>query len=631
MPSFTVSFQLKLRTLQRLAVFSLTLLAPMALIAQQVPPRNGQLITPTSGVGTMGTSTMFSTHPDGAGGVWVVWSPRSGGLYAQRTTRSGGGQWSQPVRVSSSSSGSAVDGAAGDFYATLGSGQITRVLADGSIARGWPVTINGMGSITEDGLGGVVYLVGAMPHRVNRLNPDASRAWAADVELPFKSAFGEYPPYYRLVTDGSGGAFLVWHAEDSNGSSGVYAGHVTSQGEIDSRWPMNGKSIAAAGENPNKAWAPDGTGGLLVGVKEALPQSRIRFYVHRVDADGSFHRGWPAEVFEGSSSYNFEEIQADGSGGVIATRTGQLSTDPHPRCRLIGADGSWKWDKEFSPDTRELSWVIVGGTARVAGRTGLDISIFVLDMSNGSEACKDTLCSADGIQWLPKATPDTKGGVVVTWLDQRSSSTNHVFLGWFNRECTTPVQLGDIRGEARADFVEIRWGGHATGRTAFVVERSPSAAESYERLGGTLEVDAGPFSVSFRDSTAIPGNRYFYRVSEQDEQGNQRLYGPVVVEAWRLGSHDLSLEVIGGHEGLPINLRYEVPNGLLNEPALLVVYDVLGRRTKMLMQGRIGANKGAVPWDGSDARGARVASGIYFARLAIARQSRSCRVLVLDH
>jgi len=62
------------------------------------------------------------------------------------------------------------------------------------------------------------------------------------------------------------------------------------------------------------------------------------------------------------------------------------------------------------------------------------------------------------------------------------------------------------------------------------------------------------------------------------------------------------------------SISFTVPGGASS--ATLTVYTVGGRLVKMLHDGPLGPGRHTVAWDGKDAGGARLASGIYFARLA---------------
>jgi immune inhibitor A len=69
----------------------------------------------------------------------------------------------------------------------------------------------------------------------------------------------------------------------------------------------------------------------------------------------------------------------------------------------------------------------------------------------------------------------------------------------------------------------------------------------------------------------------------------------------------------------------------LDQPgeAHLNIYDVLGRRVATLLSGRQEPGAGAVAWDGTDDAGNRVASGVYFARLATPLESTVLKMVLM--
>jgi hypothetical protein len=62
--------------------------------------------------------------------------------------------------------------------------------------------------------------------------------------------------------------------------------------------------------------------------------------------------------------------------------------------------------------------------------------------------------------------------------------------------------------------------------------------------------------------------------------------------------------------------------------ATLTVYDVMGRRVRVLHRGIVPAGRHDVSWDGTDARGRRVGAGVYFVRLE-AKAGRAVERVVL--
>jgi 1,4-alpha-glucan branching enzyme len=73
-------------------------------------------------------------------------------------------------------------------------------------------------------------------------------------------------------------------------------------------------------------------------------------------------------------------------------------------------------------------------------------------------------------------------------------------------------------------------------------------------------------------------------------------------------------------------IAFELPQPASVE---LAVYDVAGRKVTTLSQGRAGAGRSEVAWDGSDGSGRPAASGIYFIRLTAGDAIRSAKLVLL--
>jgi len=80
----------------------------------------------------------------------------------------------------------------------------------------------------------------------------------------------------------------------------------------------------------------------------------------------------------------------------------------------------------------------------------------------------------------------------------------------------------------------------------------------------------------------------------------------------------------------PFNPTTLVPYSLAADgPAELAVYDAAGRLVRVLLAGEQPAGAGTAVWDGRDAAGNAVASGIYLARLRAGGETRSRRLVLL--
>jgi len=60
------------------------------------------------------------------------------------------------------------------------------------------------------------------------------------------------------------------------------------------------------------------------------------------------------------------------------------------------------------------------------------------------------------------------------------------------------------------------------------------------------------------------------------------------------------------------------------------VYDVVGRRVKVLADGVQGPGRHSAVWDGRDGSGLHVRKGMYFVRIQIGTQARQVRVTFVN-
>jgi hypothetical protein len=127
------------------------------------------------------------------------------------------------------------------------------------------------------------------------------------------------------------------------------------------------------------------------------------------------------------------------------------------------------------------------------------------------------------------------------------------------------------------------------------------------------------------DSTAEAGRTYEYRVMDSTE--SLLFYSePIFVPVLRAR--------LEGAAPNPFNpstqVRFEVPGtaGAL-VPAVLRVYDLSGRLVRTLVAEPVTPGTHSVTWNGQDDSGARVASGVYFARLSCAGVEQATKLTLV--
>jgi hypothetical protein len=301
---------------------------------------------------------------DGHGGAIVVWTDFRNSvpdLYAQRVDASGTCLWG-PTGVQLTTEATVdrdpvivTDGLGGALVAYLSSdgGELRalRVSDDGTLpwgADGILITAKyyerQLPGIVSDGRGGayVVWQDTRVPPvyvLISRVKANGTFAWYTK---PDQNRIEHTRP--QVVSDGAGGAVMVWQEVRDSISNDVYAQHFDSTSAA--TWTENGVLVAGGGgEQYWPSVCPDGAGGAIVGFMSGASFATARVQAQRLNSSGSLL--WaaggvplcPASVFQ-----FYPQVQADGSGGAIVAwndgRTGQGSDVVAQR---VDATGALKW------------------------------------------------------------------------------------------------------------------------------------------------------------------------------------------------------------------------------------------------------------------------------------------------
>ena len=149
---------------------------------------------------------------------------------------------------------------------------------------------------------------------------------------------------FRVVADGSGGAFILWRGDGNQGDSDIFMQHVTSDGTIAPGWPANGLQICVQPFN-QLPWGliSDGQGGVIaLWDDRRTPGIPPDLYAQRVRADGTLAPGWIVNgnrVCDGPGSELSAGLASDGLGGAfIAWEDNRLEVDAYAQ-HLLG-DGT---------------------------------------------------------------------------------------------------------------------------------------------------------------------------------------------------------------------------------------------------------------------------------------------------
>jgi hypothetical protein len=201
------------------------------------------------------------------------------------------------------------------------------------------------------------------------------------------------------------------------------------------------------------------------------------------------------------------------------------------------------------------------------------------------------------------------------------SSNAVVTLATLGTDNSLPVALTTFAARLQSDGVSLHWSvASELHNQAFMIERRLADSDDYFATIGEVEgrgtvADAADYA--FVDKDVLAGETYVYRLTSRDYSGLLHRYGNGQIEVFA----ELLPEgyVLEGNYPNPFNPTTTIRFSLANEARVsLVVFDVTGRKITTLVNDRqLAADRHEYLWNGEDAAGRVVASGVYFYRLIV--------------
>jgi hypothetical protein len=215
---------------------------------------------------------------------------------------------------------------------------------------------------------------------------EAFGGWVPDGAMVCYAAHQQQNP--EIVSDGAGGAFIVWDDYRAVADLDIYAQYLDAMGRI--RWTFNG--VRACGEDQDQ-WHPqvvlDGSGGIIVAWEDER-NGNWDIYAQRLDAAGDpvWALGGVPVCDHEANQYDFQMVSDEAGGAILAWEDERgffINHSLELYAQRLDADGLQWWPHD-----------------------GLTVSA-------------DTSSQQD-IQMIP----DGGGGAILVWSDRRNDPT----LGW---------------------------------------------------------------------------------------------------------------------------------------------------------------------------------------------------------
>jgi hypothetical protein len=277
---------------------------------------------------------------------------------------------------------------------------------------------------------------------VQRISDSGNMLWTGDgVSVCTASSYQYYP---QVATDGAGGVIVTWQDRRSGSQWDIYAQRVNAAGTT--LWTADGVSLCVdIYEQGAPQIVSDGLGGAIVVWHDDRNPTDWDIYAQRVDSSGTVLWGTDGVTVCDASGVQYNpELISDGSGGAFITW--EDSRDPGTTgediyAQRVLANGTMDWTDDgvslCSAAGEQNSPMIAsdgsGGAIVTWGSSGFggteDVHAQRVD-SGGNiqwEADGINVCVATDSQRNPRIMPSTAGGAIVVWQDKRSGSDYDIY------------------------------------------------------------------------------------------------------------------------------------------------------------------------------------------------------------
>jgi hypothetical protein len=300
----------------------------------------------------------------------------------------------------------------------------------------------GSATACPDGSGGAIVAwadarSGVHDIYVQRINAAGTALWTANGVALCTATDTQVAPY--LVSDGAGGAVVVWQDLRSGTGWDLYARRINSAGTP--QWAANGVAVCvvAPSNQTSARLVEDGSGGVIITWGD-FRAGNSDIYAQRLNASGVAQ--WAANgvpVCVAANNQGGPEIVTDGAAGAIVAWEDARSGSDDIYAQRVRFGGTMSWIANgipvcTAPDIQgNLSIVADGAGGAVMAwqdvRSVVDVDIYAQRVSGSGAVLWDydgvVLAASANVESPPALVPDGAGGAIATWSIGVSNSDSY--------------------------------------------------------------------------------------------------------------------------------------------------------------------------------------------------------------
>jgi hypothetical protein len=448
---------------------------------------------------------------------------------------------------------------------------------------------------------------------------DGGSSWESDVRISLDDDYSQSP---CITTDGANEVYIVWYDAVNTGDHDIFFRKST-DGGVSWGAEMDISNGSATEDYPSIAFEP--LNNLHVVWQDDRNPDYDIYYRRSTDRGATW--GPEINIVSDTLGQAMSSIAANPSTGLHVTwRDARDSQFLLPRVeiyytRSTTSGSTWGTDTRLTDNTNDKIWpnIAAGGFGGVHIVYQEETEIMYLYSADGGTnwATAVNVSSDPAVSMHPFVAVDSF--VHVVWSDDRDGN----FEIYYNRT-QQPLgiqELTEFSAVRRGKSVLIKWRTEAEHCLSHWLVQRKETQGNYKTIGVIENCGSTPYpkDYCFEDSSVEYDKSYFYLLVRVDINSNTSLFGPLFVPPVSPDFIPQRL-LLGQNTPNPFSrmtkITFAIPGGNENHPVKLEIYDVTGRRVRLLISGRIEPGHHHTEWDRTNEEGIEVENGVYFYRLS---------------
>jgi hypothetical protein len=270
-----------------------------------------------------------------------------------------------------------------------------------------------------------------------RINASGAPQWTTDGVLICAAADNQWA--YGIVTDGVGGAIIVWTDDRIGSPRDIYARRVSAAGVP--QWTADGVAVCTAALIQNyPVIVSDGAGGAVIAWQDNRNGSNYNIFAQRLNGSGAVQ--WAANgvpICSAAGDQTFPVITTDGAAGAIMSWWDYRNADADLFAQRVNSAGVVQWNVDGTPiaaygGSTQLYPTIASdgaGGAVIAWSDTRNINFDIYAQRIGPTGISKWYPGGELVSYgandqdYPLIASDGAAGAIISWVDLRDFATNN--------------------------------------------------------------------------------------------------------------------------------------------------------------------------------------------------------------